>query len=237
MDCDARTLPDSFSKTIPIWAACINRAVAKLRAQQGAAPVAVTASHPDAVNATWPSAATGSDATAVPCDGVGKKEDGAGANVGGHADRSRVLLSSWDIELHTPPRVVSDSERSQIEALLDGMSDSILQSNADMTAALRLVKPLRPLWITPQTLFLDEGACTACGVPMCRCTSISLSPPPPPPSLAISAGGRGGGTLQILLRRASTEVHFYLYIPLWNDVRPKARCQTCLRCHSPPSSA
>ena len=196
MDCDARTLPDSFSKTIPIWAACINRAVAKLRAQQGAAPVAVTASHPDAVNAT---------------SGVGKEEDGAGADVGGHADRSRVLLSSWDTELHTPPRVVSDSERSQIEALLDGMSDSILRSNADMTAALRLVKPLRPLWITPQTLFLDEGACTACGVPTRRCTRISLGP---------------GGRLQILHRRASTEVHFYLYIPVCGMMcvqRPDAR--------------
>lgn len=67
-----------------------------------------------------------------------------------------LLHPAWDLGLHTPPRVVSDSERSQIESLLDGMADTILQSSADMSAALKLKKPLRPLWHTPQSIFFED---------------------------------------------------------------------------------
>lgn len=96
-----RSLPDSFSKTVPIWAACINRAI----------------------NATL---------------------TGAGARV----------PSGWCTKLHTAPKVVSSSEKSQIEARLDEMVEDIMASGVNLDLiATALKKPLRCLWITTKTRF------------------------------------------------------------------------------------
>jgi tRNA A64-2'-O-ribosylphosphate transferase len=108
-----RSIPDSFSKTIPIWACVINRAVARLRAA-----------------------------------GAGAGEGGAGAGAGAAAAATAV---AWDTTLHTPPRVVLDDERAQIESRLEGMVTTLIDSAADLTHALLLTKPLRPLWITPHS--------------------------------------------------------------------------------------
>lgn len=66
-------MPDALSKTIPIWCAVINRAVAKRRGEQS---------------------------------------------------------DEWDTELYVPPKVVSGTERSQIEARIDGWAEAVLVSPA-----------------------------------------------------------------------------------------------------------
>eukprot|EP00873_Tetraselmis_striata_P021935 jgi/Tetstr1/442199/TSEL_030347.t2 len=97
-------LSDAFSKTIPIWACVINRAVAVWRRR---AP--------------------------PPAGGVAPTQSGAG----------------WDTELHLP-LWISAVERGSIEALLDGFVDRLLAMGVDMAAlSSRLVKPLRPLWLSP----------------------------------------------------------------------------------------
>ena len=62
-------MPDAFSKTVPIWCAVINRAIARIT--------------PD------------------------------------NSDH-------WDINLYTPPQVVSSQEHAQIEARLDGWANALI---------------------------------------------------------------------------------------------------------------
>lgn len=64
-------MPDALSKTIPIWCAVINRAVAKRRGGQSA---------------------------------------------------------QWDTALYVPPNVVSGTEKSQIEARIEGWAEALLVS-------------------------------------------------------------------------------------------------------------
>ncbi|KAJ2522041.1 tRNA A64-2'-O-ribosylphosphate transferase [Coemansia sp. RSA 1939] len=100
-----KSMPDSFSRTIPIWCAVWNRAIH--RAIVGAG--------------------------------------GSGAS----DSKDDARLAIWDTRVHMPPTVVSESERTQVGALLDGFADKLVASDIDVsTIAAKLLKPLRPIWIT-----------------------------------------------------------------------------------------
>ncbi|RCI01688.1 hypothetical protein CU098_010189 [Rhizopus stolonifer] len=85
-----KKIPDALSKTIPIWCATLNRALAKGR--------------PD-----------------------------------------------WDTQFHSLPSAVSRSEHAQIEARIDSFVDKLVQSSIDLESLEQLKKPLRPIWLTPQS--------------------------------------------------------------------------------------
>ncbi|KAI7869092.1 initiator tRNA phosphoribosyl transferase [Mucor mucedo] len=58
----------------------------------------------------------------------------------------------WDMAFHSLPTAVSRSEHAQIEAKLDGFVQRLLDSGIDMEVVSNgLVKPLRPIWFTPQS--------------------------------------------------------------------------------------
>ncbi|KAG8898288.1 hypothetical protein FRB99_007548 [Tulasnella sp. 403] len=57
-------------------------------------------------------------------------------------------IQTFDVDLHTSPRTVSRSEHSQIEERLDIWAERILQSAFTLP---RLSKPLRPIWVSPDT--------------------------------------------------------------------------------------
>ena len=122
-----RYLPDSFKKTIPIWAACVNRAVARHRL----------------ANPTSDPSATGP--APVPPDSIGS------APPPPHAQpQDASAAAPWCTQLRCP-RSVSPSEHAQITALLDTFVEALCASGADVAAYSALLhKPLRPLWITPQ---------------------------------------------------------------------------------------
>lgn len=63
----------------------------------------------------------------------------------------------WDSSLHLP-LWVPDTERAAIEAHLEGWTEQLETSGADISAlALLLRKPLRPLWISQKTvIWLNE---------------------------------------------------------------------------------
>ncbi|KAJ2402014.1 tRNA A64-2'-O-ribosylphosphate transferase [Coemansia sp. RSA 2559] len=93
-----KSMPDSFSRTIPIWCAVWNRACFR-------------------------------------------------------EIQSRCLndrrLADWDNSLHMPPSIISESERTQVEGILDSFVDNLLASAIDVSAiAANISKPLRPIWIT-----------------------------------------------------------------------------------------
>lgn len=75
-------MPDALSKTVPIWCAVINRAIAIRR---------------------------------------------------GH-DENYQQASEWDIDLYTPPGVVSGQEHDQILQKLDKWSDALAVSPSDLVA-------------------------------------------------------------------------------------------------------
>ncbi|KAI9002099.1 initiator tRNA phosphoribosyl transferase-domain-containing protein [Hyaloraphidium curvatum] len=92
-----KPLPDSFSKTIPIWCCVVNRAAGRLR---------------------------GTD-------------------------------TELDGELHVP-LFIPETERAQIEELLDSFVDRLLSTGPETASLLlSLPKPLRPLWSTPAAPLLS----------------------------------------------------------------------------------
>lgn len=105
----ARALPlclcsqDALAKTVPIWAAVLNRAVARLRSgadQQGAA-------------------------------GPAAAQQGAGAEraAGGGDGGSSCEQGSWGCEVHLPPWV-SGNEGHQVQLRLEGWVDELLEVGA-----------------------------------------------------------------------------------------------------------
>lgn len=65
--------------------------------------------------------------------------------------------SSWDCSLHLP-LWVSETEKAMIEKRLEGWTNELEASGADIASiALSLRKPLRPLWISQKTvIWLNE---------------------------------------------------------------------------------
>lgn len=58
----------------------------------------------------------------------------------------------WDLKFHSLPSAVSRSEHAQIETKIDAFVQRLLESGVDMeVVSSRLVKPLRPIWFTPQS--------------------------------------------------------------------------------------
>lgn len=94
-----RKLPDSFNRTIPIWAACLNRAVYRLREQARGEPEAAAQS------------STTRESVGSPCT---KRADGRESK-------------PWDLELHTPC-TVSDGEHAAITDGLDLLVNKLLAS-------------------------------------------------------------------------------------------------------------
>ncbi|KAK9845521.1 hypothetical protein WJX81_008456 [Elliptochloris bilobata] len=129
-----KTFPDALAKTVPIWAAVLNRAVA-VGGQEGG--------NQDVCEAGW---------SERPCAG-------AVLGVGGPAcDGGAAEEAAWDTELHLPPWV-SATEQSQIELRLDTFVRQLLEVSTDVPAlAAALHKPLRPLWVSQRTrVWLDAA--------------------------------------------------------------------------------
>ncbi|CCM05216.1 uncharacterized protein FIBRA_07426 [Fibroporia radiculosa] len=61
----------------------------------------------------------------------------------------------WDLQLYCPPVAVSEQERVQIEAKLEGWVDALLGSSYIISD---IARPLRPLWITPSTSVLPHSS-------------------------------------------------------------------------------
>ncbi|KAL9002741.1 MAG: hypothetical protein Q9188_004341, partial [Gyalolechia gomerana] len=86
--------------------------------------------------------------------------------------------NSEDLGLYTPDDVVNPSEHAQIEARLDRFLDEAKRLQLDLSALRRKIsKPLRPIWITPDT-FLPDLSSQAFHHPII-CLTASRSPSNP----------------------------------------------------------
>ncbi|KAI8606262.1 tRNA A64-2'-O-ribosylphosphate transferase [Dissophora ornata] len=142
-----KRVPDALSKTIPIWCATINNAVhecalqrqAKLKQQK----VTLAPVQKDA----------GSVAAAVTAnESVNTFENGS---------ESSLLVPSldserWDMRYHSLPSQISRSEHAQIADKISGFAQKLLRFTDLTPLTMRLLKPIRPIWFTPQSFFLRD---------------------------------------------------------------------------------
>ena len=121
-------LQDAFSKTVPIWACVVNRAIEQCRRAH---------------------------------------------------ERGSAGDPPWDTRLHTPP-FVSDAECTAVEQRVPGFLASFLAAypGGDLPPALRsLRKPLRPLWISPQSHIVTNHVAQPPDLPFHPVILLSASVP------------------------------------------------------------
>ncbi|KNC98283.1 tRNA A64-2'-O-ribosylphosphate transferase [Spizellomyces punctatus DAOM BR117] len=121
---NGKRIPDSLSKTIPIWCAVLNAAVKEYRDSLG-----------------------GLGSQSQSCDGtINGQKDAPSQQPVPEAEMQR------DIGLCTLPSVVSRSEHDQMALRIPAFVKKLMASTADIASLSEsLQKPLRPLWITPAT--------------------------------------------------------------------------------------
>lgn len=83
----------------------------------------------------------------------------------------------FDASFYSLPSVVSRSEHAQIEARIDGFAQRLLDSKAiDMEHIANLLqKPLRPIWLTPQSTLLINDPPDYSDVPFWPVICLSAS--------------------------------------------------------------
>ncbi|KAF9029342.1 initiator tRNA phosphoribosyl transferase [Hymenopellis radicata] len=80
--------------------------------------------------------------------------------------------TDWDDKLYTPPASVSAQEYSQIALRIDKWADDLSKSSYDLP---NLVRPLRPLWITPATSNFPVVDALSCFPIICVSASKQIS--------------------------------------------------------------
>ena len=116
-----KILPDSFSRTIPIWCCVVNRLVLKYRRELFGVD----------------------DATK---DANTRSQNDADVNVNNDDDDD-----DWDIELHTPASIITPEEHTKISNLIDSRVELLYQSKAivDPKRVVHIMtKPVRAVWVT-----------------------------------------------------------------------------------------
>ncbi|PSC72713.1 initiator tRNA phosphoribosyl [Micractinium conductrix] len=167
-----KRFPDAMSKTVPIWAAVLNRAVHRLRCQRrraaGGAAAADAAADPDAAALGEAAAAAGAAAAAAGAGGTAVQ----GGAEGGVADGA---AAAWDCAVHLPPWV-SEVEANSIRQRLDGWVDDLLGLGADLSHLVQVLgKPLRCMWVSQDSrLSLGEGQGGAADVASLAFTPLVL---------------------------------------------------------------
>ena len=109
--CPLQRFPDAMSKTIPMWAAVMNRAVARLRGLGSGGAAA---------------AAVGRNAAAGAAT-----EGGAAAACAAAAAAAAAAGEPWDCDVHLPPWV-SEVEANSIRQRLEGWTDQLLEVSMDV---------------------------------------------------------------------------------------------------------
>ncbi|KAK8970535.1 hypothetical protein KSP40_PGU008089 [Platanthera guangdongensis] len=139
-----KRFPDSMSKTIPVWACVLNRAIErrlrKTPEQVKGDGQQATAFHPFSVLFVSYSLLELKDLRTSSCKTLEKN-----------------MPPNWDCTLHLP-LWVSNTERASIEHLIEEWTRQLEACGADIDSlASIIVKPLRPLWISQKTvIWLNE---------------------------------------------------------------------------------
>ncbi|KAG0050683.1 hypothetical protein BGZ83_004513 [Gryganskiella cystojenkinii] len=124
-----KRVPDALSKTIPIWCATINNAVQKCALQNQIKELVSI-----------------SQARTVECN-----EEASSTLLVPALDSER-----WDIRYHSSPSLISRSEHAQIAEKISGFADKLMRFTDMTPLTTRLLKPIRPIWLTPQSFIMKD---------------------------------------------------------------------------------
>ncbi|KAG0023055.1 hypothetical protein BGZ80_010516 [Entomortierella chlamydospora] len=146
-----KRVPDALSKTIPIWCATINTAIRKSalqdheRQQQSSSQSGRKDSSPLGADAAEP--------TSLPSLKGDKSSKGTEA----HLPVPSLDSERWDTRYHSLPSLISRSEHAQIAEKIDAFAEKLMRFTDITPLTTRLSKPIRPIWLTPQSvLFKDD---------------------------------------------------------------------------------
>ncbi|KAI3436605.1 hypothetical protein D9Q98_006022 [Chlorella vulgaris] len=143
-----KRFPDAMSKTVPMWAAVLNRAVHRLRG--GLSP---------------------STSLAGPTVAAGTAAAGGAPPVQGAAS----AVPEWDCEVHLPPWV-SENEANNIRQRLDGWVELLLQVGANLSVLLdTLHKPLRCMWVSQDSRIWEDSVAPPSSLPFTPIILIGAS--------------------------------------------------------------
>jgi hypothetical protein len=133
-----KALPDSFSRTMPIWVCVMNRIVVRYRKEFGL----------DYDN------------------DVGDDDHSTDDTRSGHDDhidsrneRSNSTTTQWDTNLYTPACMVPPQEHTMISALMDSRVETLYRSRAivhPQRLVAMLTKPLKVAWMNHEGILLPE---------------------------------------------------------------------------------
>ncbi|KAF9129258.1 hypothetical protein BGW39_004310 [Mortierella sp. 14UC] len=147
-----KRVPDALSKTIPIWCATINNAVRKCALQNQAAQGGGGNSDKEMNESTQRQQGQdeSSSSKTAPSGGI-KNESGSEA--------AALLIpalngDTWDTRYHSLPSLISGSEHVQIADKIEGFAEKLMRFTDMTPLTTKLVKPIRPIWLTPQSFLL-----------------------------------------------------------------------------------
>lgn len=139
---------DALTKTVPIWAAVLNRAVAAHRAvqlQDGTTPAA-----PRPIPHQTPAPPPSEANVACPVDSQPPMHP-TSSDTARSTAQTAPPSDGWDTDVHLPPWI-SSNELHQIEQRMAGWVQALQSVGANIGAlSERLTKPLRPLWLSQRS--------------------------------------------------------------------------------------
>ncbi|KAG0280408.1 hypothetical protein BGZ95_010223 [Linnemannia exigua] len=94
--------------------------------------------------------------------GSGSTEDESGSKAPvatGVAEAAALLIpalnrENWDTRYHSLPSLISRSEHVQIADKIEGFADKLMRFTDMTSLTTKLLKPIRPIWLTPQSFLL-----------------------------------------------------------------------------------
>ncbi|KAL3137186.1 hypothetical protein ABBQ32_006750 [Trebouxia sp. C0010 RCD-2024] len=196
-----KTFPDALTKTVPVWAAVLNRAVAQLRSYHDSSELSTDSAFFMSPQSKQNDSILQSQSTS-PDTVMAARANGTEQLPAAKTASSKI---EWDTSLHLPPWV-SSNERLQIEAKLDQWVRDLCQVSGDVgRLAAVLDKPLRPIWLSQESrMWLNEMADHA-NLPFTPLYLVSASKPQPQRQ-SIEVGGEMKGEVGV-------QTYSYTYVP------------------------
>ncbi|KAF9572450.1 hypothetical protein EC968_009928 [Mortierella alpina] len=154
-----KRVPDALSKTIPIWCATINNAVRKC-ALLNQAKELQRHDHEQAQELRLRTQETQN--AEIPSCSDSALEQSKARDYGDVFDSSMLKAPAldaerWDTRYHSLPSLISRSEHAQIADKIDGFAEKLMRFTDMTPLTTRLQKPIRPIWLTPQSFLLKDS--------------------------------------------------------------------------------
>ncbi|CAO3573110.1 unnamed protein product [Mortierella alpina] len=153
-----KRVPDALSKTIPIWCATINNAVRKCALSNQAKELQ---QHHRERTEEPGQKTKGAHAALNPSSPDSALNPSEGEDYGDVYDSSMLRVPAldaerWDTRYHSLPSLISRSEHAQIADKIDGFAEKLMRFTDMTPLTTRLQKPIRPIWLTPQSFLLKD---------------------------------------------------------------------------------